>query len=66
MPASLRERIASDVKAVLGDEAIHARLTSTGQIVVPGSAADFAASIDKQKVGLAKVVSVLDIKAATQ
>jgi len=66
MPASLRERIASDVKAVLGDEAIHARLTSTGQIVVPGSAADFAASIDKQKVGLAKVVSVLNVKAATQ
>jgi tripartite-type tricarboxylate transporter receptor subunit TctC len=66
MPSSLRERIASDVKAALGDEAIHARLTSTGQIVVPGSAADFAASIDKQKAGLAKVVSVLDIKAATQ
>jgi tripartite-type tricarboxylate transporter receptor subunit TctC len=66
LPASQRERIAADVKAVLGDHAVHSRLTSTGQVVVPGSAADFAASIDKQRTGLAEVVSVLDIKAATQ
>ena len=66
MPASLRERIAADVSAALGDHAIHSRLTSTGQVVVPGSAADFTASIDKQRTGLAEVVSVLDIKAATQ
>jgi tripartite-type tricarboxylate transporter receptor subunit TctC len=66
MPAPLRERIAADVKAALADQTIHARLTSTGQVVVPGSAADFAASIDKQRNGLAEVVSVLDIKPATQ
>src|SRR5262249_18749444 len=66
LPASLRERIAADVRAVLADPVIHSRLTSTGQVVVPGSAADFAASIDKQRAGLAEVVSVLDIKAATR
>jgi tripartite-type tricarboxylate transporter receptor subunit TctC len=66
MPTSLRERIAADVKAVLANKAVHSRLTSTGQVVIPGSTADFAASIDKQRAGLAKVVSVLDIKAATQ
>jgi len=66
LPSSLRERIAADVKAVLADPTIHARLTATGQVVVPGGAAEFAASIDKQRTGLADVVSVLDIKAATQ
>jgi tripartite-type tricarboxylate transporter receptor subunit TctC len=66
LPASLRERIAADVRTALADPAIHSRLTSTGQVVVPGSAAEFAASIDKQRSGLAEVVSVLDIKAATQ
>jgi hypothetical protein len=34
--------------------------------VVPGSAAEFAASIDKQRAGLAEVTKVLGIKAATQ
>jgi tripartite-type tricarboxylate transporter receptor subunit TctC len=66
LPASLRERIAADVKTVLDDPAIHSRLTATGQVVMPGAAAEFAASIDKQRAGLAKVVSVLDLKAATQ
>jgi tripartite-type tricarboxylate transporter receptor subunit TctC len=66
MPQSLRERIATDVKAALADPVIHARLTATGQSVVPGSAAEFAASIDQQRVGLAAVAAVLEIKAATQ
>ncbi len=66
LPASLRERIAADVRTALADPAVHSRLTATGQVVVPGSAADFAASIDKQRAGLADVVSVLDIKPATQ
>jgi tripartite-type tricarboxylate transporter receptor subunit TctC len=66
MPPSLRERIATDVKTVLVDPAIHSRLTTTGQIVVPGSAADLAASIDKQRAGLVEVATVLGLKPATQ
>jgi tripartite-type tricarboxylate transporter receptor subunit TctC len=66
MPPSLRERIAADVKTALADPAIHSRLTATGQLVVPGSAADLAASIDKQRTGLTEVATVLGIKSATQ
>ena len=66
MPSSLRERIAADVKEALADPTVHSRLTATGQVVVPGTAAEFAASIDKQRVGLAEVTAVLGIKAATQ
>jgi tripartite-type tricarboxylate transporter receptor subunit TctC len=66
MPNELRERIATDVQAVLGDPTIVSRLEATGQVVVPGSAAAFAASIDKQRAGVGEVAKVLGIKAATQ
>lgn len=66
MPPSLRERIAADVKTALADPTVHSRLTATGQVVVPGSAADLAASIDKQRAGLADVATVLGLKSATQ
>lgn len=64
MPVELRERIATDVKAVLADPAIVGRLHATGQEVVPGSAAEFAASIDKQRQTVASIAKVLGIKAA--
>ena len=66
MPQPLRERIAADVKTALDDSSIHSRLTATVQIVAPGSAAEFAASIDKQRAGLVEVARVLGIKSATQ
>ena len=66
MPNELREKIAADVKDVLADPAIVGRLQATGQEVVPGSAAEFAAAIDKQRAGVAETAKVLGIKAATQ
>ena len=64
MPNVLREQIASDVRAALTDPVIVSRLEATGQVVVPGSAADFAASIEKQRAGVAAVAKVLGITAA--
>jgi tripartite-type tricarboxylate transporter receptor subunit TctC len=66
LPTDVRERIASDVKAVLADPAVVSRLEATGQVVIPGSAAEFAASIDKQRAGVAELAKVLGIKAAGQ
>jgi tripartite-type tricarboxylate transporter receptor subunit TctC len=66
MPIELRERIAADVKATLSDATIVSRLQATGQVVMPGSAAEFAASIDKQRTTVAEIARVLGIKAATQ
>jgi tripartite-type tricarboxylate transporter receptor subunit TctC len=65
MPLALRERIAADVKAVLGDPAIIERLTATGQVVSPGSVAEFAGSLDKQSAGMAGFAKVLGIQKAT-
>jgi tripartite-type tricarboxylate transporter receptor subunit TctC len=66
MPLELRERIAADVKDAVSDPAIVSRLQATGQDVVPGSAAEFAAAIDKQRVGVAETARILGIKSATQ
>jgi tripartite-type tricarboxylate transporter receptor subunit TctC len=65
MPVALRERIAADVKVALADTTIVQRLTATGQTVVPGSAAEFAAAIEKQRAALAEFARVLGITAAT-
>jgi tripartite-type tricarboxylate transporter receptor subunit TctC len=64
MPNELRERIAADVRQALADPTIVQRLEATGQEVVPGSAAEFAADIDKQRLGAAENARVLDLKAA--
>ena len=66
LPPSVRERISVDVKTALADPSIHSRLTATGQVVVPGSAAELAASIDKQRAAILEVAKVLGIKEATQ
>ena len=62
----MRERIAADVREALADPTIVSRLQATGQDVVPGSAAEFAASIDKQRKVVAEFAKILGIKAATQ
>jgi tripartite-type tricarboxylate transporter receptor subunit TctC len=59
-----RERIAADVKAVLGDPVVAGRLTATGQIVSPGTPAELAAAIDEQAGHLADTIKVLGIKPA--
>jgi tripartite-type tricarboxylate transporter receptor subunit TctC len=59
---ALRERIAADVKVVVSDPVVAERLTATGQIVSPGTPAEFAAAIDEQAANLAAVAKVLGIK----
>ena len=50
---------------MLADPAVVQRLTATGQTVVPGSAAEFTAAIEKQRAALAGFAKVLGITAAT-
>ena len=53
MSDAVRDRIAADVKTHLSDPALNERMTATGQIVNPGSPAEFAAAIDEQSKNLA-------------
>jgi tripartite-type tricarboxylate transporter receptor subunit TctC len=64
-PPAVRERIATDVRAVLADPAIVQRLTATGQAVVPGGAAEFVAAVAKQRATLDGFAKVIGITAAT-
>jgi tripartite-type tricarboxylate transporter receptor subunit TctC len=50
---AVRERIAADVRAQLNDPALNERMSATGQIVNPGSPAEFAAAIEEQSRNLA-------------
>jgi len=64
LAGEVRERIAADVRAVLADPAVTARLTATGQLVIPGTAAEFAAAIDEQRAQMAAIAQALGIKRA--
>jgi len=63
MPADLRERIAADVRAVAAeDPEIKARLAATGQMVNPGSAAEFAKAVDDQRAQVAAIAQQIGMK----
>jgi tripartite-type tricarboxylate transporter receptor subunit TctC len=62
MAAALRERIAADIRAVAADPGVEARLVQTGQILNPGTPAEFAAAIEQQTDRLDAIAKTLDIK----
>jgi tripartite-type tricarboxylate transporter receptor subunit TctC len=62
MPVELRERIAGDVRAVIANPAIAARIAGTGQIVAPGTPAEFARSIDGQRVAFTAIARSLGLQ----
>jgi tripartite-type tricarboxylate transporter receptor subunit TctC len=66
VPQAARDKIEKDMLEVLRDPAISDRLTATGQVVLPGTAAEFVASIDSQRAVAANTAKVLGIKAAGQ
>ena len=64
MAAAARERIAADVRDVLGEEAVKSRFVATSQLISPGTSAEFAASIEEQRSKLAAIAQKLGVKAA--
>jgi tripartite-type tricarboxylate transporter receptor subunit TctC len=66
MGNDVRARIAADVKTTAADPEIVQRLTATGQIILPGTAEEFAASIEQQRRQVDAIAKVLGVKPATQ
>ena len=64
MPLSVRQKIAADIKAVVTDPEINAKLDATGQVVNPGTPDEFAAALKDQSEKVADIGKVLGIKAA--
>ena len=62
MSNAVRDRIAADIKEVMADPSISSRFVATGQLVSPGTAAEFAKSIEGQRAMLAGVVKRLGVK----
>lgn len=63
MPDTLRDRIASDVRAVASDPGIRDRLAAVGQAARPGTAVEFAALLDEKRRRLADLAKTIDFKA---
>ena len=61
MPLALRQKIATDVVAVLQDKALGERLALTGQPVAPMGVEEFAAGIAEQHAQVARIAKVLGI-----
>ncbi|HTT47672.1 MAG TPA: tripartite tricarboxylate transporter substrate binding protein [Pseudolabrys sp.] len=59
---AVRAKIAADIRAVAKDSTIVEKLTATAQIVSPGDAAEFAASIEQQKAQVAKIAKLFGDK----
>jgi tripartite-type tricarboxylate transporter receptor subunit TctC len=62
MPIELRDRIAGDVRAVIADPAVATRIAATGQIVSPGTPAEFANSIAEQRASFARIARTSDVR----
>jgi tripartite-type tricarboxylate transporter receptor subunit TctC len=59
-----RDRIAADIRELLGEQAIAARLTATGQVVNFGTAAEFGAAIEAQRAQAAAAGKLIGAKPA--
>jgi tripartite-type tricarboxylate transporter receptor subunit TctC len=66
LPNDLRERIAADIRTAMADPLVVSRLTATGQVVSPGSAAELATSMAEQRSKLDAIAKVLGIKPAQE
>ncbi len=64
MPKAAIDRIAADVREIAAEPDVVSRLSSTGQVINPGTPAEFKAALDDQRATVAAIGKVLDIKPA--
>jgi tripartite-type tricarboxylate transporter receptor subunit TctC len=65
MSEELRTRIAADIAAV-ADKAMGDKLAVSGQVMSPGTASEFAVSIEEQRATVARIATQLGVKPASQ
>jgi tripartite-type tricarboxylate transporter receptor subunit TctC len=64
LPQKVRDRIAADIREVVGDPQIESKLSATGQVVNPGTPAEFTAALEDQGETVKKIGEILEIKPA--
>jgi tripartite-type tricarboxylate transporter receptor subunit TctC len=62
IPPTLRDRIAVDVRQVLEDKTLAARLVAMGLTVAPGDAAEFGQAIERQRSQVHDIARILGLK----
>jgi tripartite-type tricarboxylate transporter receptor subunit TctC len=62
MRPAVRDRIAADIRAIAADPAVVARLATTGQVINPGTPAEFAAALADQRATVDAIGKILDVK----
>jgi tripartite-type tricarboxylate transporter receptor subunit TctC len=60
----VRDRIAADVREVVSDPEVESKLSATGQVVNPGTPAEFAAALEDQLQTVRRIGETLGIKPA--
>jgi len=61
-PPKVRDRIAADIREIVADPQIESKLSATGQVVNPGTPAEFAAALEDQGATVKKIGETLEIK----
>lgn len=64
IPQAARDRIAADIRAIAAEPEVATRLASTGQVINPGTPAEFAAALAEQRAAVAEIGKTLGIKLA--
>jgi tripartite-type tricarboxylate transporter receptor subunit TctC len=64
VPPAVRDRIAADIREVVSDPDVVAKLAATGQVVNPGTAAEFTAALEDQRNTVKLIGETLGIKPA--
>jgi len=62
MTNELRERISADIQAVAADSSLANRLAGTGQALRASTPVEFAAMIEKQRIGFAEIARAIGVK----
>jgi len=66
MPGELRNRIAADIREILSDPEVAAKINATAQIVRPGGPDEFAKELDAQTSVIAEAAAAAGVKRMLQ
>jgi tripartite-type tricarboxylate transporter receptor subunit TctC len=61
---AVRDRIAADIRQVVSDSEVEAKLSATGQVVNPGTPAEFTEALEDQLKTVKQIGDTLGIKSA--
>jgi tripartite-type tricarboxylate transporter receptor subunit TctC len=66
MPLDLRDRISADMQAVSQDPSVRTRVEAAGQHVLGGTAGDFAAAVEQQRLRIQQINDIVDLRSASK